>query len=155
MNEHTAGRRWLHSMWWSLMGSPARATRRRPARRLGLTALEDRLTPANVLANAPEPNQASLTSGFTQSETASIAFGSTVLVAYNDSGSNSSSSLRFTGYARSTDAGTTFTDLGALTSSNDDLGDPVLARDNSNGNIYLTTLSYVSGTDAETVPLAR
>ena len=146
MNKHAVGRVWLRSMWRSLMKSPAPTARRRPARRLGLTTLEGRITPANVLANSPEPNQASLTNGFTQSETASIAFGSTVLVAYNDSGSNSSSSLRFTGYALSTDAGTTFTDLGALTSSNDDLGDPVLARDNSSGNIYLTTLSYASAT---------
>src|SRR6476620_7618455 len=137
MNGQPAGRPWLRSLWKSFAGSPPRAARRRPARRLNLTKLEDRVTPANVLANAPEANQQTLTSGFTQSETGSIAFGSTVIVAYNDSGSNTGGN-RFTGYARSTDSGNTFTDLGALTSSNDDAGDPVLARDNVNGNIYMS-----------------
>src|SRR5438105_728273 len=100
-------RPWLRSLWKSLAGTPSRAARRRPARRLNLTSLEDRVTPAsvaNVLANLPENNQATLTSGFTQSETGSIAFGTTVVVAFNDSGSNAGGS-RFTGYARSTDGG--------------------------------------------------
>src|SRR5262249_37829210 len=67
-------------------GAPAPAARR--AARLRLTELEARCNPvtvANPLANDPtgEPTTGSR---FTQSETSSISFGSTVLVSFNDSG---------------------------------------------------------------------
>src|SRR5206468_4998880 len=76
-------------------------------------------------------------------ETSTIAFGNTVLVSYNDSGSNAVSSNKFTGWSRSTDGGTTFTDLGLLpTNTNGDAGDPVLARDNTSGAVYFATLSF-------------
>ena len=92
----------------------------------------------NALVNNPA---ADATSRDTQSETTTIAFGNTVIVAYNDSGSNAVSSSKFTGYARSTDGGLTFTDLGTLpTVTGGDAGDPILARDNSSGRVYLSTL---------------
>lgn len=111
--------------------------------RLDLVHLEDRVVPANVLANDPEPNQSTLTTAFTQSETSSIAFGNTILVSYNDSGSNKAGN-HFTGWSRSTDNGVTFTDMGVLPGNND-AGDPVFARNNSTGRIYLSTLSFTSG----------
>jgi hypothetical protein len=85
---------------------------------------------------------------FTQSETSNIAFGNTIVVGFNDSesfngfgGPNS----QFTGFSLSTDGGQTFADLGALPpNSNGDLGDPVLARDNTSGTIYFSTLAFGS-----------
>lgn len=131
---------WLRSL---RRKTAVRPTRKVSKTKLNFTRLEDRVTPANVLANLPENNQSTLTSFFTQSETGSVAFGNTIVVAYNDSGSNSGGN-RFTGYARSTDGGATFTDLGALTASNNDAGDPVLARDEVSGRIYLATLGFTT-----------
>lgn len=131
---------WLRSLRRNLTAKPSRKDRKT---QLKFTLLEDRVTPANVLANTPENNQSTLTANFTQSETGSIAFGNTVIVAYNDSGSNAGGS-RFTGYSRSTDGGATFTDMGALTSQNNDAGDPVLARDEVSGRIYLATLGFTT-----------
>ena len=80
----------------------------------------------------------------TQSETTLVLAGSTVVVAYNDSGSNASNN-KFTGFAQSTDGGATFTDKGTLpTNSAGDAGDPALARDNVSGTIYFATLGYSS-----------
>jgi len=94
---------------------------------------------ANVLVNDMSSDT---TSRDTQSETSTIAFGSTVLASFNDSGSNAVNSSKFTGWARSTDGGKTFTDMGALpTNTNGDAGDPVLARDNTTGAVYFATLS--------------
>src|SRR5207248_8424648 len=108
-----------------------------------IEALESRTlltaTFTNVLVNDPAADN---TAQDTQSETCLLVFGNTVLSAFNDSGSNAVNSTKFTGYARSTDGGQTFTDLGALpTNTNGDGGDPVLARDNVSGTIYLATLS--------------
>src|SRR5712692_9705839 len=86
-------------------------------------------TPANVLVN----NTSEDGSFFTQSETAIVAVTSTtpttLVVGFNDSeefipaGSN-----HFTGFAQSTDGGTSFTDKDALpASSGGDVGDPLLA----------------------------
>jgi hypothetical protein len=141
MTARSTTRPWLRSLWKSLAGKTASTARRRPPNRLRCTRLEDRLTPANVLANVPEANQQTLTQFFTQSETASVAFGNTIVVAFNDSGSNAGGN-RFTGYARSIDNGATFTDLGALTGANNDAGDPVLARDEVSGRIYFATLGF-------------
>lgn len=83
------------------------------------------------------------TNAFTQSETAITAFGNNVVVAFNDSGSAAGGSNKFTGFARSTDGGATFTDGGTLpTNPTGDAGDPVLARNNSTGRIYLATLGF-------------
>src|SRR5499426_309626 len=80
---------------------------------------------------------------FTQSETAIVAFGNTVVVGFNDSGSNSGGTNKFTGFARSTDGGATFTDGGTLpTNPGGDAGDPVLARNNTTGRIYFATLGF-------------
>jgi hypothetical protein len=81
------------------------------------------------------------TSGFTHSETTTIAFGNMVLVGFNDSGEHNIASNKFTGWSRSTDGGATFTDGGPLpTSTNGDVGDPVLARSGSTSRVFLSTL---------------
>src|SRR6266508_4896506 len=83
------------------------------------------------------------TAFFTQSETTLVAFGNTVVVGFNDSGSNAGGSNKFTGFARSTDGGATFTDGGTLpTNPNGDAGDPVLARNEATGRIYYATLQF-------------
>ena len=99
-----------------------------------------RAQPVNVLVNAPSGD--GTMEGFTQSETTMVVFGNTVLVAFNDSGSLSVGNQKhFTGYARSTDGGATFTDLGALPDTTfGEFGDPTLARDATSGTIYLATL---------------
>ncbi|MEJ2596446.1 MAG: sialidase family protein, partial [bacterium] len=82
---------------------------------------------------------------FTQSETSILAFGSTVLVGFNDSGSRDGGANKFTGWSYSTDGGATFMDGGTLpTSTIGDAGDPVFARDESTGRIYYTTLGFSS-----------
>ncbi len=86
------------------------------------------------------------TSRFTQSETSMLAFGNTVVVGFNDAGSFQAGTNHFTGYARSTDGGATFTDGGSLpNSTNGDAGDPVLARNTTTGRIYFSTLGFTSG----------
>src|SRR5215467_13203540 len=99
------------------------------------------ISPYNSLTN--NNAGASGTAFFTQSETAIAAFGNTVVVGFNDSGSNSGGTNKFTGFARSTDGGATFTDGGTLpTNPGGDAGDPVLARDNSTGRLYFATLGF-------------
>jgi len=84
---------------------------------------------------------------FTQSEMSIIAFGNNVVIGFNDSGSNSGGSNKFTGFSYSTDGGTTFIDGGTLpTNSGGDAGDPVLARNETTGRIYLSTLGYSTST---------
>src|SRR5215471_1176064 len=99
------------------------------------------ISPFNSLTN----NNAGATGTgfFTQSETAIAAFGSTVVVGFNDSGSNSGGTNKFTGFARSTNGGAAFTDGGTLpTNPGGDAGDPVLARDNTTGRLYFSTLGF-------------
>jgi hypothetical protein len=106
--------------------------------------LEDRtlLSYANVLVNNPAADTGS---NDTQSETSLVLAGSTVVVGFNDSESNVSNN-KFTGFGRSTDGGSTFTDMGTLpTSTAGDAGDPSLARDNVSGKIYFATLGYSNG----------
>ncbi len=99
--------------------------------------------PADVLTNNNTGSTGA--ANFTQSETSVVAFGNTVLIAYNDSGSNAGGTNKFTGFSRSTDGGNTFTDGGTLpTASVGDAGDPVLARNNVTGRIYLATLQFSS-----------
>ena len=54
------------------------------------------------------------TQSFTQSETTILAYGSNVLVSFNDAGSYTGGANKFTGYSYSTDGGSTFTDGGNL-----------------------------------------
>jgi hypothetical protein len=80
------------------------------------------------------------TSNFTQSTSSLVAFGNTVVVGFNDSGSAAGGANKFTGFARSTDGGNTFTDGGTLpTSTIGDKGGPVLAQNNTTGRIYMAT----------------
>jgi hypothetical protein len=84
------------------------------------------------------------TSQFTQSETDILAWDNYVLVAFNDAGSFASGD-HFTGWSRSTDGGQTFTDGGLLPNSTiGDAGDPVLARNETTGRIYFSTLGFNS-----------
>lgn len=93
---------------------------------------------ANILVNNPVHDT---TQNDTQSETTMVVFGSTILVGFNDSGSRAVSSTKFTGWARSTDGGETFTDLRELpTAPGGDRGDPVMARDAVSGRVYFATL---------------
>jgi hypothetical protein len=99
------------------------------------------ISPYNSLTN----NNAGATGTalFTQSETAIAAFGNMVVVGFNDSGSNSGGTNKFTGFARSIDGGATFTDGGTLpTNPGGDAGDPVLARNDATGRLYFATLGF-------------
>src|SRR5215475_9903013 len=102
------------------------------------------VSPDNSLTNNNAGSSG--TAFFTQSETTLVAFGNTVVVGFNDSGSNAGGSNKFTGFARSTNGGATFTDGGTLpTNPNWDAGDPVMARNETTGRIYYATLEF-SGT---------
>src|SRR5262245_21113243 len=117
--------------------------RRRPA---NLEALERRRLFAalpNPLVNNPATDT---TVQATHSETTTLAIGSTVIVAFHERGSAVTSPQQFTGWARSTDGGDSFTDMGLLPLDSDssdgvtgDLGDMVLARDSVSGRIYMVT----------------
>src|SRR5215510_3934002 len=99
------------------------------------------ISPYNSLTN--NNAGATGTAFFTQSETAIAAFGNMVVVGFNDSGSNSGGTNKFTGFARSTDGGATFTDGGTLpTNPGGDAGDPVLARNDATGRLYFATLGF-------------
>src|SRR5439155_12358146 len=139
----------LEAVLMARTGSPPSSRARRAAtRRFNtirslLERLEDRTVPAftNAVVNNPA---ADLGSNDTQSETSLVLAGSTVVVAFNDSGSNAGNN-KFTGFAQSLDGGASFTDRGTLpTSSAGDAGDPALARDAVSGTIYLATLGYSS-----------
>src|SRR5262249_56229095 len=98
----------------------------------------DGISPDNSLVN----NNAGATGTgfFTQSETTIVAFGNTVVVGFNDSGSNAGGTNKFTGFARSTNGGATFTDGGTLpTNPNGDAGDPVLAPPDATRPLYYAT----------------
>ena len=97
--------------------------------------------PANVLVN--NNTGAAPNAYFTQSESSILAFGSNVLIAFNDAGSHAGGANKFTGFAYSADGGATFTDGGTLPNhALGDAGDPVLARNNTTGRIYLSTLAF-------------
>src|SRR5262245_66668852 len=113
-----------------------RSLHRSPRRPLLLEPLEARNLLdgglANVLVNDPALDT---TAEDTQSETA-IVLGadSKVIVAYNDTGSVSVDPDLFTGWALSTNGGTSFKDKGAVPESPFfDGGDPVLARSSRTG----------------------
>lgn len=94
----------------------------------------------NILVNNPN---ADATTQDTQSETAIIRAGSTLVAAWNDSGSAVGGAQKFTGFGRSTDGGLTWTDGGTLpTNASGDAGDPVLAYHTTSDRVYLTTLAF-------------
>lgn len=99
--------------------------------------------PPNILVNNPA---ADASAQDTQSETTIVAgSGSVLLAGFNDSGSYSpgTGNYQFTGWSRSTNGGTTFTDMGRLpNSAAGDAGDPVLAQNNVSGSIYFATLMF-------------
>ena len=80
--------------------------------------LSETLEPRRLLAGGTDVlvnnnTGASGTSFFTQSETAVLAYGSNVVISFNDSGSNAGGASGFTGFSTSTNGGTSFTDGGA------------------------------------------
>jgi len=96
---------------------------------------------ANVLVN--NNNGAAPDRYFTQSESSILAFDNKVVIAFNDAGSNAVNVPKFTGWAYSTNGGASFTDGGTLPNNPyGDAGDPVLARNNTTGRIYLSTLAF-------------
>ena len=105
-----------------------------------------RLQPPAVSTNPRVNNQNQDNTGSydTQSETTNVVFGSTMVVAYNDIGPWDDTNLTHgTGWARSTNGGASFTDMGNLPDSDwGDLADPVLARDNTSGRVYFATLGW-------------
>jgi hypothetical protein len=102
--------------------------------------------PGNVLVNNPAVDT---TARDTQSETSIVhGSGSNVVVAFNDSNAGAN---HFTGWSASTNNGASFTDKGSLPASAEgDSGDPVLARDETTGVIYMTTLGNATGTHLQT-----
>lgn len=116
---------------------------RRPAVLPCLELLEDRTLPSavNVLVNS---TTADTTAQDTQSETAIVlGSGSNIVAAFNDSESNVGGVNQFTGFAQSTNGGSSFTDKGSLPASTaGDAGDPSLARNTANGTVYLSTLAF-------------
>ena len=92
-------------------------------------------------------NAGSVSTGlFTQSNSAVVAFGNAVVVGFTDSGSLGFGS-KITGFAYSTNGGATFTDGGELPMNFfSDARKPVLARNQTTGRIYLSTLAFTGGT---------
>jgi len=85
------------------------------------------------------------TSQFTQSEASLVAFGNTIVLGFQDSGSFATGS-KFTGFSRSTNGGASFTDMGTLpTNPVGDAGYPVLVRNDVTGRIYFNAISFSSG----------
>lgn len=101
------------------------------------------MPPTNVRVNQLDTNSPNSDNNTTQSETSIAVFGSTVVVAYNDTrqfaidGYNGS----FQGYSYSSDGGLTFTDAGQLNPPAGlvCLSDPILGVDSA-GNFYFATL---------------
>jgi hypothetical protein len=121
------------------------AKQRRPASvRLQLELLEPRnllnVAPTNVLVNNPAEDT---TAQDTQSETAIVLGpGSKITVAFNDDFGSSLASATdsIIGYSVSSNAGSSFQDQGALPPGPNGTGtDPVLARSNATGTIFMST----------------
>jgi subtilisin-like proprotein convertase family protein len=107
------------------------------------------VAPANTPVNNPA---ADATVQDTQSETALVlGAAANILASYNDSGSNAGGASHFTGVARSTDGGATYTDNGVLPANGiGDAGDPVLARSTFTGTAILATLGFNSSAVMQT-----
>src|SRR5262245_54882556 len=148
------------------MSRSTSAVRPNRSRKLALSgvAITERLEPRWLLFGGVDRltnnnNGSNGTAFFTQSETTILAYGNNVIVAYNDSGSNAAGgtgrqdggggagSAGFTGWARSTDGGNTFTDMGGVPEAGGgNAGDPVMARNNTTGRIYFATLGFTVST---------
>ena len=109
------------------------------SKRGGLSSILSALI--NALVNNPA---ADATAQDTQSETTIVlGSGSNIIAGFNDSGSFIGGANKFTGYATSNNGGVSWTDGGTLpTNPNGDAGDPVLARDNTLGRTYFSTLQF-------------
>src|SRR5258706_6419217 len=94
---------------------------------------------ANPLVNDPA---ADATAQKTQSEGTVIkATGNNMVSAYNDSGSFLSGVQSFDGYSTSTNLGAAWTDRGIVpTLGGNTFGNPVLARNNTTGRLFLSTI---------------
>lgn len=94
----------------------------------------------------------------TQSEVSVVGFGTTVLMAYNDSTHfGDGGSVSFVGYSRSTDGGRTWADMGELGSPDWRhlvLGDPVLAHRASDGSVFLASVFCTNFPPAGRCPIA-
>jgi hypothetical protein len=117
-------------------------------RRLKARLKVEQLEPRNLLnvsTNVVVNNTAEdgATSNFTQSETfTAVANDGSIVTSFNDSEENLVAGGHFTGFSRSTTGGSSFTDGDALGNSTaGDAGDPALAVNKSNGNIYFSVLS--------------
>lgn len=112
-----------------------------------LAAQAQEASPQVAVDRLTNTNAGAVPTGFfTQSDAAIVAFGTTVVVGFTDSGSLGFGS-KFTGFAYSTNGGASFTDGGELPANfNGDAGDPVLARNETTGRIYFSTLSFSGGT---------
>jgi subtilisin-like proprotein convertase family protein len=101
--------------------------------------------PFSALVNTLVNNAAAdATNQDTQSETALVlGSGSNVICGFNDSGSYLGGASHFTGWSQSASGGSSWTDRGVLpTSAAGDAGDPVLARSNLTGTVFLATLGF-------------
>jgi VCBS repeat-containing protein len=90
----------------------------------------------DVLVNDPGTDTPEST---TQSETSMAVLGNTICAGYNDSGAN-----RYSGLARSTDLGATWTDLGEIGQR----GDPVIAVHEDSGTFYYAEIATIGGNPA-------
>jgi hypothetical protein len=99
----------------------------------------------DVIVNNPAQDVFTAADITTQSETSLAAFGSTVVVTFNDSGSTQTAPFNsIMGYSRSTDGGRTFTDLGAMPAPSPtgfNLGDPGLVV-NRAGQFYSSAIAF-------------
>jgi hypothetical protein len=113
--------------------------------RLNLEPPENRIHPSLGLTSVLVNSQGEDTTDHdTQSETSTIVFGTSVLVGFNDWGSQSVGG-QLIAWSKSTDGGNTFSDMGTLPNGYLDGTDPVLARDNTSGQansgrVYFVTL---------------
>ena len=109
----------------------------------GTTCAAEPSASGNVQVNCVAEDGASAQN--TQSETSVAAFGSKVVVGFNDSLVCCIPALNLTGYAVSTDGGKTFTDMGDVPfqSTVQPIGDPAVAHDAS-GNFYYASLALGS-----------
>jgi hypothetical protein len=95
---------------------------------------------ANPVVNAPDTTEHD-----TQSTVAMVKVQGTSIwvAAFNNSALYTGSNNHIVGWSRTTNDGATWTDGGTLPNSADgDGGEPVLARDNTSGTIYLTTQNF-------------